>query len=104
MKCPVYRSLDKPSAFFGIRGRFTSWMLGIVVVLLFAALFLGALMKAIVGVIFFLAGVVAAYVYILNLQGKSSDRAFSMKLNSRRYPRFVRTPPGALRHMWNFDR
>ena len=104
MRCPVYRSLDKPSAFFGIRGRFTSWMLGIVVVLLFLALIVGALTRAIVGIVIFVAGVAAAYAYILNLQGKSSDRAFTMKLNSRRYPRYVRTPAGAFRHMWNYDR
>ena len=27
MKCKVYRSLDRPSSFFGIKGRFLGWYL-----------------------------------------------------------------------------
>lgn len=104
MRCPVYHSLDKPSAFFGIRGRFTSWMVGILVVVGFVALVAGAMTSTIFGIIVFVAGAVGAYVWIMSIQGKESDRAFSMRLNSKKYVRYVRTPSGAARHMWRQDR
>ena len=37
MKCKVYRALDKPQVFFGIKGRFITWYLilaGVVLMLL----------------------------------------------------------------------
>lgn len=104
MRCPVYRSLDKPSAFFGIRGRFTSWIAILLAVDLLVAFIVGIMTVSIVGIGFFLIGAVVAYLYIMSLQGKQSDRAFAMKMNSKKYPRYVRTPPGAMRHIWREGR
>lgn len=104
MERPVYHSLDKPSAFFGIRGRFTSWMVGILLVVGVVALVVGTMSSTFVGIIVFVAGAVGVYVWIMSLQGKESDRAFSMRINSKKYVRYVRTPPGAARHMWRQDR
>lgn len=104
MRCIVYRSLDKPSAFFGIRGRFTTWMVGLLGADLFVAFIVGAFFGTIFAFLGFVIGAVAAYMYIMGIQGKSSDRTFSMKMNSRKYRRYVRTPAGALRHIWKNDR
>lgn len=104
MRCPVYRSLDKPSAFFGIRGRFTTWMGFLLVADLFVAFMVGVMVGSILGFVIFIIGAIAAYIYIMGLQGKSSDRAFSMKMNAKKYVRYVRTPVGAFRHLWRLDR
>lgn len=104
MRCSVYRSLDKPSAFFGIRGRFTTWMGLLLAADLFVALLVGLMLGSFFGFLVFVIGAVSAYVYIMGLQGKSSDRAFSQKMNSKKYPRYVRTPAGAFRHIWRGDR
>lgn len=104
MRCPVYRSLDKPSAFFGIRGRFTTWMVGFLVADLVVAVVVAIVTVSMFGFLVFVAGAVAAYLYIMSLQAKGSDRAFSMKMNSKKYPQYVRTPAGAFRHIWRGDR
>ena len=100
MKCPVYRSLDKPSAFFGLRGRFMTWTGVLMAVVLVIAFVVGMLTVSWLGFLVFAVGAVASYLLVMNLQGKSSDRAFSTKMNSKRYPQYLRTPPGAFRHMW----
>lgn len=103
MRCPVYRSLDKPSAFFGIRGRFTSWMVVLLVVDFLFAFLVGAATTSFLGIFVFVLGAVGAYVYVMSLQGKQSDRDFALKMNSKKYPRYVRTPPGPMRRLWRGD-
>jgi hypothetical protein len=99
MKCTVYRSLDKPSAFFGIRGQFVTWFAVILGAVLFLALIVGVTVDAIVAIVVFVAGGGSDYLFIMNLQGKSSDRALSIRMNSRRYPRFFRVPPKSMGHI-----
>lgn len=103
MRCPVYRSLDRPSAFFGIRGRFITLMGGLLVVSVLAAFFIGAMTVSAIGFVTFGIGAVGSYIYVMSLQGNSSDRAFSMRMNARRYARYVRTPAGAFRRIWRKD-
>lgn len=103
MRCQVYRSLDKPSAFFGIRGRFASWMGVLLVADLFVAVLVAAFTAALLGIGVFAVGAVCAYLYVMSLQGKQSDRAFALKMNSKKYPRYVRTPPGPMRRLWRGD-
>lgn len=100
MRCTVYRSLDKPAAFFGIRGRFTAWFAVILAGVLLLALVAGAMTDTIVGVVAFIAGGGSAYLFVMGLQGKTSDRTFSLRMNSRRYVQYVRVPAGAMRHVW----
>lgn len=101
MRCVVYRSLDKPSSFFGIKGRFMTWMGLLLVADLFLAFIIGAFLGTLFAFAIFVIGAVAAYLFVMSLQGKSSDRAFSLKMNARRYPRYVRTPPGPFMGFWN---
>ena len=42
MKCKVYRALDKPQVFFGIKGRFITWYLILAGVVLMLAVIIGA--------------------------------------------------------------
>ena len=48
-------------------------------------------------------GAVVAYFYIIGIQGKSSDRTFAIKMNSRRYVRYIRTQTGPMRSMLKYE-
>lgn len=104
MKCTLYRSLDRPSAFFGIRGRFITWYGFILGGILFVAAFVGSFTGSFFGFLTFFGGAAAGYGFILSLQSKYSDRMLSMKFNSKRYAHFFRVPPYAFRHIWRRDR
>ena len=64
---------------------------------------LAAFTAALLGIGVFAVGAVCAYLYVMSLQGKQSDRAFALKMNSKKYPRYVRTPPGPMRRLWRGD-
>ena len=104
MRRALYRSLDKPSAFFGIRGRFTTWLgLFLGVALLFGFV-VGMMTASIVGIVVFLGAAVTGYMLVLSVQGRMSDRGFAIRSQSRRYARFVRVAPGAFRREWRGGR
>ena len=101
MRCKLYRSLDQPSSFFGIRGRFMTVMglvgaagavLGIV-----AGIVLGG---NIFGFMVFLVTIVVGYFWVISLQSKMSDRDLTRLLNARSYRRYVRVPPGRVARLW----
>lgn len=101
MRRKVYRSLDRPQAFFGIRGRYTTWMgmwLGIMFV---AALLVGSMTVGFIGFIVFGAGAVVGYLYVINIQERISDRQMDKKMDARKFPTCVKRPPGPLRRMWS---
>lgn len=104
MKRPLYRSLDEPSAFFGIRGRFTTWFGIYLGGALFAALMVGSATSGFFGFLAFFAFGVVGYGFVMSLQSKYSDRQLSMKLASKRYVRFIKVPPFSFRHLWRRDR
>jgi hypothetical protein len=51
------------------------------------------------GFVLFVLGAAGAYVLIMILQDRTSDREFSMRLDARRYPRFYRLGPQPFRDM-----
>lgn len=104
MKCPLYRSLDRPSAFFGIRGRFKTWFGIGLSGGLFLALFVGTSSQGFYGflALFVYAGI--EYGIIMALQDRFSDRQLTLRMNSRRYVKFIKYPPFAIRHLWRRDR
>lgn len=104
MKKELYRSLDEPSAFFGIRGRFITWFGLYLGGCLLVALVVGSMTAGFIGFISFFAFGLVGYGLTLSLQSKYSDRQLSMKLNSRKYVRFFRVPPFSFRHLWRRDR
>ena len=104
MKRKTYRSLDNPSSFFGIKGRFMSWMVGILGIVAFLAIVVGSLTNSIGGYLTLGIGAVSGYFYVLSLQAKSSAREFSKKLNAKRYPKYYHFPSTPLRHTWRGDR
>lgn len=103
MKCQLYRSLDRPSAFFGIRGRFLTWFGFIAGGVMVVSFIIGSFTSSFFGFLVFFGLGAAAYGFILSLQSRSSDRVLTMKVNSRRYPSFFRVPSYAFRHLWRRD-
>ena len=104
MRCKVYRSLDKPNAFFGIRGAFITRFALYMAVAGGAGLMVGIVYGMLIGFIIIFAGGAAAYLYVTSLQAKLSHREFQMKQQSPKYTKYVVSPPYAFRHIWRKDR
>lgn len=100
MKCKVYKSLDRPTSFFGVRGRFVGWLALLVCACLVVSLVVGSFFGSVAGVILFLLCGASAYLFVIGLQDKWSDKDFSLKLNSVRYCRYVRRSPGPVCRYW----
>lgn len=97
MEFEVYRSLDRPSSFLGIKGKF------IIIIGIFAGVFavIGLLAgvlfaSGLVGLGFFFGGVIVGYMIVLVLQGRMSVRQFSRFLSSRKTPQYIKVPPRRL--------
>lgn len=99
MERRVYRSLDRPVAFFGVRGRYTTWLamgLGGDLVL---SLVVGMMTVGMIGVVLFVAGAIAIYLYIISFQERMSDRELDRKLNGRRLASCIRRKPVCIRRI-----
>ena len=93
MKCKVYRSLDRPSSFFGLRGRFiTVCAAGLGLSLAFA-LVVGAVTFPLVGTAVFLLGAAGSYLLATSIQGRMSERTFGKRILARKYPGYIRLRP-----------
>ena len=101
MRCKVYRSLDRPSSFFGIKGRYMTWFLLLAGAALLLALPVALATAGVFGFAFFVLAAAGTYVFILSLQDKASDREFSVRLNARKYPRFYRLKAQPFSALWN---
>lgn len=97
MKYRVWRSLDRPSAFFGIRGRFAYVFLGIAGAGALLSLAVGSMTGSFLGMAAFAAACVGDYLLVLSLQGKMTDRGLSRRTASRKTPRCVRMQPRSIR-------
>ena len=93
MRCKVYRSLDRPQAFFGIKGRFITWYLIAAGAVLMMSVVIGAATAGVFGFVLFILGAACAYVFVMLLQDRTSDREFAIRLDARKYPRFYRVSP-----------
>lgn len=103
MKRKIYRSLDKPSAFFGIRGKYI-WLLAImVIIMLMAAVIFSKSIGTIPASLVFFCGAITAYSVVVSTQAKMSEREFMRFLSSRRIPRAFRIPPQRIMSYFNTD-
>ena len=100
MRCKVYRALDRPSVFFGIKGRFIIWYLLLAGAVLMLSLAVGLTTTGVLGFVLFVLGAAGAYVVVMILQDRSSDREFSLRIVARKYPHFYRLRPQPFRSLW----
>ena len=96
MRYRVWRSLDRPSSFFGIRGKFSYVFLVIAAGGGMLAFVIGGAANSLVGMIAFACALAGDYMLVISLQGKMSDRALSRYLASRRTPRFIHMKPRSI--------
>ena len=89
MKYRVYRNLDRPFCFLGVRGRYIPvaliGLLGIVVM----AVVVGAVMGTFAGLASAVVLVVGGYLGLLEVQQKYGEKGLSRFLAGRRLPKFI---------------
>lgn len=93
MNLKIYRSLDRPSAFFGIRGRYQSitlYTLALDLVLSFA---LGRCTNGLIGTLAFISLGAVVYLGVIYIQGTYSDRALFRYFSARRLPKYIKLSP-----------
>lgn len=101
MKYRIWRSLDRPASFFGVRGRFAYVFLAVAAGGGLLAGMVGTLTNSLVGMVAFGGVCIADYMFVTAVQGKLSDRALSRYLASRRMPRFIHVKPRTVKSMIN---
>lgn len=89
MDFKVYRSLDKPSVLFGIRGSFIFLTLLLAGGGAVVAVVVGTLTSSLIGTGVFLLGLAAAYGVTLFVQQRMTERQAKRLIASRRMPRML---------------
>lgn len=97
MRFRIYRSLDRPSSFLGIKGKFMI-IVGIVAGIsgLLGIIIGKSIGNDLVGMGIFLGGSAVGVALTLMLQGRMSVRQFTRFLSSRNIPEFIRMKPRRL--------
>ena len=93
MKYTVYKSLDKPSSLFGLKGSYFMYALagagaGAVIAVLF-----GALTNGLLGMLLFIGLLAADYAIVMGIQTKYSERERTKWFCSHKLPDFICLPP-----------
>ena len=91
MNCKVYKSLDKSPTLFGIReGNLKLMGAGIVVALVFGFGFVSPLLgSSLAGTFAAIIGAVVAYLGIMSLQSKYSERGIKQYISGLRLPHII---------------
>lgn len=97
----MWRSLDQPAAFFGIKGRFMTLFVLIASAAAVIALTAGSSYGTMLGMIVFGALAFCDYMLILSLQAKMSDKEFSRLISKSGLTRFVKVTPDSLQSHLN---
>ena len=97
MKYRVWRSLDRPSSFFGVRGKFAYIFLALAAAGGMLSFVIGGATNSLVGMIAFACACVGDYMLVISLQGKMSERSLARYLASRRTPKFLKMSARSIR-------
>ena len=96
----MYRSLDRPAAFFGLRGRFMWVMVLGGALALVGGLVVGRAVAMIAGFGAGLIVAVAAYLFTLSLQSRIDEKDIWKRVVRRGYPSLYRVRPKHVRNIW----
>ena len=100
MKRRVYRSLDRPATFFGIKGRFLVVLAAGSAASVFLAIIVGGVTSMLLGFVVILVGVIAAYFLTTSLQSKIDEKDIWKSVVKRAYPDFYRVRNKHVRNIW----
>ena len=92
----TWRSLDHPSAFFGIKGRFMSLFILIAAAAAVIAIVMGSSYGSMIGMLVIGGLLFCDYLLVLSIQAKMTDKEFSRMISSRSLPRFIRVTPDSV--------
>lgn len=96
MKLRVYRSLDRPAAFFGIKGKYQSLALYAFLADLVVSFLFGRMTNGLLGVLAFISLGALIYLGTIYVQDKYSDRTLMRLFSSRRLPGYIKILPGRI--------
>lgn len=97
----VWRALDQPASFFGIKGRFMTLFVIIAGAAAVIALTAGGSYGTMLGMVIFGALVFCDYMFILSIQAKMSDKEFSRLISRSGLIRFVKVTPDSIQSHLN---
>ena len=89
----MWRCLDQPSAFFGIKGRFMTLFILIAAAAAVIAIVMGSSYGSMIGMLIIGALLFCDYMFVLSVQAKMTDKEFSRMISSRSLPRFIKVSP-----------
>ena len=92
----IWRALDQPASFFGIKGRFMTLFLLIAAAAATVAICIGSSLGNMTGIFIFGALVFCDYMLILSIQARLSEKGFSRLLCRRRLTGYIKFSPGSL--------
>lgn len=93
----VWRALDQPASFFGIRGRFMTLFLMIAAAAAVIALCIGSSMGSMIGMLTAAGLIFCDYMLILSIQAKMSEKAFSRMISKGGMTRFIKVTPASVK-------
>lgn len=96
MRYTVYKSLDKPSSLFGLKGSYFFYAAGGAVAGAMLALIVGAITNGLIGMLLFIALLAVDYAVIMGIQTKYSERERTKWFCSHKLPDFISVPPKRL--------
>ena len=100
MKRRVYRSLDRPATFFGIRGRFL-WVMALGgAIALVIGMVVGAVSSMILGFGAGLLVATGAYFMTVSLQSRIDERVIWKMVVRQGFPALYRVRPKHIRNIW----
>lgn len=97
----VWRSLDQPAAFFGIRGRFMTLFAVVAGCAAFIALVIGSSYGTLLGMVTLAALLFCDYMLVISIQSKMSDKEFTRTLSGRNFGWFIKVTPNSLQSHLN---
>lgn len=97
MKIQVYKSLDKPSSFLGLKGSYALYAGVGVVIALCCAGYISSLSNGLIGILSFVGLSVVAYLLVLRVQASLTERELKKFLSGKRLPDFIDVKPEKMR-------
>lgn len=100
MRYRIYHSLDRPTSFFGIKGRYLGVLGAGALASLVLALLVGTATQMILGLGALMAGCAVAYLATVWAQARTDERDLMKAVGHRRLPLCWSVRPRALRNIW----
>ncbi len=100
MRKKVYRSLDKPSEFFGIKGRFMMVMFFLCVFSIALSVMVGQLTGMIFGIGAAILLCAISYLATIVLQSRIKEKDFFKAVTKKLYPGIYTVRPKHIRNIW----